>query len=182
MGGYVISGVVMSKRSKDSPYVITATIIIAATIFLWSTSALANGSKTKYGITVTECNFDYDEENYCADSRMKAFAKVMEERSANFAGNRVLYIYKGDYFYRLVSMDKTTKKVQPFYWAFAPSEQAVNSKGEKMEFTFAKHSSEFCYKGNIEAYRNSYHYDPEDYPEFCFDYDKNKNAFGWFKQ
>ena len=90
MGGYVISGVVMSKRSKDSPYVITATIIIAATIFLWSTSALANGSKTKYGITVTECNFDYDEENYCADSRMKAFAKVMEERSANFAGKKAI--------------------------------------------------------------------------------------------
>lgn len=103
----------MSKRDKDSPFYVT-TAMIAATILLWSTSASANDSKTKYGITVTECNFDYDEEDYCADKRMKAFAKVMEERAANFAGNRLLYIYKGNYFYRLVSIDKTTKKFNHF--------------------------------------------------------------------
>ena len=173
----------MSKYIKPFKASLLSGVFATIAITLLSTSAFAdNNSKTKYGITVTTCSFDYDEEDFCADGRMKAFAKVMKERPANFAGDRVLYLYKPSYSYRMVSIDKNKKTVTPFYWGFSEAEQSVNSKGEKLEFDFSKTSNEFCYKGDISAYRNAYSYDLEYYPKFCFDYDKTKNAFGWFKQ
>lgn len=113
---------------------------------------------------------------------MKAFAKVMKERPANFAGDRVLYIYKPEYSYRMVSMDKNKKTVTPLRWGFSEASRPINAKGEKMEFDFSKSSSEFCYKGDIDAYRDAYSYDPHYYPKFCFDYDKKTNSFDRFKQ
>ena len=158
--------------------------ILASVVMVLSTtvSAQDHNTKTKYGITVTTCEFDHDYERFCTDSHMKVFAKVMAERQANFAGDRLLYIYKTEYNYRMVSIDKNKKTVAPFYWGFSEAEQPVNKKGDKMAFNFNKNSNKFCYKGKIDAYRNTYDYDPEYYPEFCFDYDKKKNEFGWFKQ
>ncbi|MDN3398794.1 hypothetical protein QL919_08660 [Psychrobacter sp. APC 3426] len=159
--------------------------MLASVAVLFSTTAIAdNNSKTRYGITVTNCNFDHDDEDFCADGRMETFANVMKARKANFANDRLLYIYKpeGSNVYQMVSVDKNKKTVTPFYWSFGEATQSVNAKGEKIEFDFDKASNEFCFKGNIYAYRNAYDYDPKYHPEFCFDYDRSKNAFGWFKQ
>lgn len=162
----------------------TSAIAIVGVMQLSNAAWADDNAKTKYGITVTTCTFDYDDENFCADGRMQTFAKIMKVRQANFAKDRLLYIYKPkeSYGYRMVSIDKSKQTVTPFYWSFSEASQAVNSKGEKLVFDFDKATNEFCFKGNIGAYRNAYDYDPDNYPEFCFDYDKDKNAFGWFKQ
>lgn len=52
--------------------------------------------KTKYGVTVVECEceFDYEDEEFCTDSRLKSYAKVMKERKPNFDGNKIIYIFE----------------------------------------------------------------------------------------
>lgn len=135
-------------------------------------------AKTKYGITVDICQFDYDEEDFCSDKKMKKFAQIMKTRQPNFVSNKILYIYQTsnsvlslrDSSYRMVVIDKKKKTVRPFYWAFNPAEVAVNNKGEYLEFKFNKTEPKFCVKGDIEAYRNTYQYDPKYFPEFCFPY------------
>lgn len=58
----------MSEYIKYPKLNIVGAMITTIAITLLSTTAFAdNNSKTKYGITVTEYNFDYDEEDFCAD-------------------------------------------------------------------------------------------------------------------
>ena len=114
-------------------------------------SMAANGSKSKFGITVQTCQFDMDDDDFCSDAMMKKFAHVMQSRSANFVQNKLLYIYQGKYFYRMVVMNQQRKTVQPFRWGFKPAEQAVNAQGEKLVFEFDRQSPQFCVHGNIEA-------------------------------
>lgn len=169
----------MFQHVNSAKLYMTSFVIATAGIALFSTAASAyEDSKTKYGITVTECGFDYDDENFCADSRMKTFAKVMQERPANFAQDRLIYIYKANNLYRLVSMDKNKKIVTPLMWGFQAADKPVNNRGEKMEFIFNKNAEKFCYKGDVFAYRDAYGAD--DYPQFCFDYDKRTNSFSRF--
>lgn len=140
-------------------------------------SMAANGSKSKFGITVQTCQFDMDDDDFCSDAMMKKFAHVMQSRSANFVQNKLLYIYQGKYFYRMVVMDQQRKTVQPFRWGFKPAERAVNAQGEKLVFEFDRQSPQFCVYGNIEAYRDSYSY--EDGKPFCFAYTGTGNDAGF---
>ncbi|ULJ59538.1 hypothetical protein [Wielerella bovis] len=157
-------------------------------------SAQAVNSKSKFGITVTECQFDYDSENFCSDRRMRAFAKVMNERQPNFVNGLILYIYHSNHSvinglnssYRMVVIDKQKRTVSPFYWAFNAADVPVNGKGEYLEFKFNTQSNRFCFKGNIEAYRNAYLYaDMDNKQGFCFTYkgqSGNYAGFDWFEK
>lgn len=169
-------------------------IIVLLAISLLCTNTVVY-AKTKYGITVSQCSFDYDDENFCSDKNMKNFANVMKNRKPNFVQNKILYIYKSSNSvltdkhssYRMVVIDKNKKTAQPFYWGFNPADTAVNQKGERLEFVFNKTEPKFCVKANIEAYRNAYNYNPEHHPQFCFPYvgdnhEHNISAgFGWFE-
>lgn len=172
---------------SDQPILKINALLIATTAamtFSSVTSAASNNTKTKYGITVTTCGYDYDEENFCDNARMQTFAKVMQSRPANFNKDMLLYIYtvKGhNNPLRVVVMDKKNKTVTPLYWELRDADQAVNAKGDRKEITFTKASNEFCFKGDIMAYRNAYTYDREYNPEFCYDYDRKEKDFGWFK-
>lgn len=74
-------------------------------------------AKTKYGITVDICQFDYDKEDFCSDKKMKKFAHIMKTRQPNFVSNKILYIYQTsnsvlslrDSSYRMVVIDKEKK-------------------------------------------------------------------------
>lgn len=156
------------------------------------TPALA---KTKYGIRVKTCQFDYDDENFCSDKNMKQFAAAMKTREPNFVQGKILYTYKSANSvvngnrssYRLVVINKNKKTAEPFYWAFNPTEQSVNNKGEHLAIEFNKTTPKMCVKGDIEAYRNAYSYDTEYYPNgFCFPYvgntqDATSAGFAWFE-
>lgn len=162
-------------------------------ILLLPFSAQAAEGRQKFGITVSTCRFDHDDENFCSDRRMRAFAQVMNERPANFADGLLLYIYRSNQSvlnglhssYRMVVINKQKRTVEPFYWAFNPADEAVNRQGEHLEFQFDRQSKRFCVKGNIEAYRNTYLYaDMENKQGFCFPYQGKNGAyagFGWFE-
>ena len=144
------------------------TLMFAMCLLGFIQPSMAQERKSKFGITVSPCWFDMDEDNFCSDALMKKFAQIIHNRPANFVQNQLLYIYKGKYHYRMVVMDKQRKTVQPFRWGFAPAEQAVNDKGEKLVFQFDTQSPQFCVWGNIEAYRDSYSY--YNNQPFCFAY------------
>ena len=143
----------------------------------WAIPSMAQERKSKFGITVQKCQFDMDSDDFCSDMQMKKFADVMHSRSANFVQNKLLYIYQGKHFYRMVVMDKQKRTVQPFRWGFSPAEQAVNAQGDKLAFEFDRQSPQFCVSGNIEAYRDSYPY--EDGKPFCFTYTGTGSAAGF---
>lgn len=145
-------------------------------------SSISNAATTKYGVTVSECDFDYENEKFCTDSRLKSYAKVLKERKPNFNGNKIIYIFEtnesgfvGKKPYRLVVIDTKTKMVHPFGYALSEASDsygkpmAVNKKGDTINFDFNINSNRFCFSGNIDAYRMSREY--EQFTPFCFKYD-----------
>ena len=142
--------------------------------------SMAQERKSKFGITVSPCSFEMDDDNFCSDALMKKFAQIIHNRPANFVQNQLLYIYNSEnHYYRMVVMDKQRKTVQPFHWGFTPAEQAVNDKGEKLVFQFDTQSPQFCVQGNIEAYRDSYSY--YNNQPFCFAY-TGKGTYAGFER
>ncbi|MGP5338479.1 hypothetical protein [Psychrobacter maritimus] len=160
-------------------------LMFAASLVILGLSSTSNAApKTKYGVTVVECDFDYENEKFCTDSRLKSYAKVMKERKPNFDGNKVIYVFETNATgyvnkkpYRLVVIDPAKKKVMPFRYALSAASGsggkavAVNNRGDTMHYDFTLKSNRFCFSGDIDAYRNSYGY--QDGP-FCFKYDKTE--------
>lgn len=146
-------------------------------------------AKTKFGITVAECGFDYDQENFCSDANMQGFAKVMREQQPNFVNGLILHTYQSQHSvlngmnssWRLVVIDPKNKTATPFYWAFNPSEHVANSRGEHLAFDFNTTAPQLCVKGNIEAYRDAYEWDPTSQPKgFCFPYQGTAGNYAGF--
>ncbi|MDN3503772.1 hypothetical protein QL982_13610 [Psychrobacter sp. 5A.1] len=160
-------------------------LLLAASIIILGLSSTANAApKTKYGVTVVECDFDYEDEKFCTDSRLKSYATVMKERKPNFNGNQIIYIFETNATgyvnkkpYRLVVIDPAKKTVVPFRYSLSAAADdegkavVVNNKGDTIHYDFDLKSNRFCFSGNIDAYRNSYGY--QDGP-FCFKYDKTE--------
>ena len=158
-------------------------LLLAASIIILGLSSTANAApKTKYGVTVVECDFDYEDEKFCTDSRLKSYATVMKERKPNFNGNQIIYIFETNATgyvnkkpYRLVVIDPASKTVVPFSYSLSAATGSngkpmiVNKKGDTIDFDFSIKSNRFCFSGNIDAYRMSDSY--VDQP-FCFKYDK----------
>lgn len=135
----------------------------------------ANAEVSKYGITVNNCGFDYDDEDFCTDKRLKTFSQVLKKRKPNFDRDKIIYIFESSNLgYRLVIMNKKTKVVSPMRHALLNAMDSrgnlktVNSKGDNIEFDFNVNSNRFCFKGNIEAYKDSYGYESG---PFCYKYD-----------
>jgi hypothetical protein len=133
---------------------------------------------------VVECDFDYEDEKFCTDSRLKSYATVMKERKPNFNGNQIIYIFETNdtgYVnkkpYRLVVIDPAKKAVVPFGYSLSAAVDSngkpmiVNKKGDTIDFDFSIKSNRFCFSGDIDAYRMSDNY--VDQP-FCFKYDKSQ--------
>lgn len=160
-------------------------LMLAASLVILGLSSTANAApKTKYGVTVVECDFDYEDEKFCTDSRLKSYATVMKERKPNFNGNQIVYIFETNVTgyvnkkpYRLVVIDPAKKTVVPFRYSLSAATDdegkavVVNNKGDTIHYDFDLKSNRFCFSGNIDAYRNSYGY--QDGP-FCFKYDKTE--------
>ena len=158
-------------------------LLLAASMIILGLSSTANAApKTKYGVTVVECDFDYEDEKFCTDNRLKSYANVMKERKPNFNGNQIIYIFETNdtgYVnkkpYRLVVIDPVKKTVVPFGYSLSAATGSngkpiiVNKKGDTIDFDFSIKSNRFCFSGNIDAYRMSDSY--VDQP-FCFKYDK----------
>ncbi|MDO5769154.1 MAG: hypothetical protein Q4P13_06580 [Psychrobacter sp.] len=157
-------------------------LLLVTTIATLGFSAISNAAITKYGVTVSECDFDYENEKFCTDGRLKSYAKVLKNRKPNFDGNKIIYMfetnesgYTGKTPYRLVVIDTKTKMVYPFGYALSDATDyngkpiAVNKKGETINFDFNVNSNRFCFSGNIDAYRMSQSY--EQGKPFCFKYD-----------
>lgn len=161
-------------------------LALATSIMILGFSSHSYAAITKYGVTVSQCNFDYEEEKFCTDSRLKSYAKVMKERKPNFDGDKIIYIFEtnapgyrdsiGKKPYRLVVIDTTKKTVHPFTYSLSDARDpygkpiAVNGKAETIEFDFNVKSDRFCFSGNIDAYRLSQSYDSNQ--PFCFKYNK----------
>lgn len=158
-------------------------LMFAASLVVLGLSSTSNAApKTKYGVTVVECEFDYEDEEFCTDSRLKSYAKVIKERKPNFDGNKIIYVFETNATgyvnkkpYRLVVIDSAKKTVHPFGYSLSAAMDSygkpmtVNNKGDAIKFDFNINSDRFCFSGNIDAYRNSYGY--QDGP-FCFKYDR----------
>ena len=125
--------------------------------------------KTQFGITVKNCGFDYDPEDFCSAKNMRTFSKVMKERKPNFVDGLILYIYKSNTAittsgkdYRMVVIDPKEHTVDPFYYgclsayALDAYTDSTIKPMDKPEFIFNTNSNLFCVKGDITAYRNSY--------------------------
>ena len=50
-------------------------------------------------------------DNFCSDALMKKFAHVMHSRPANFMQNKLLYVYKSQYSYLMVVMERYNHSV-----------------------------------------------------------------------
>ena len=158
-------------------------LLLAASMIILGLSSTANAApKTKYGVTVVECDFDYEDEKFCTDSRLKSYATVMKERKPNFNGNQIIYIFETNVTgyvnkkpYRLVVIDPAKKTVVPFGYSLSAATGSngkpiiVNKKGDTIDFDFSIKSNRFCFSGDIDAYKMSDSY--VDQP-FCFKYDK----------
>ena len=143
-------------------------LMLAASLVILGLSSTSNAApKIKYGVTVIECDFDYEDEDFCTDSRLKSYAKVMKERKPNFDGSKIIYIFETNAtgymktLYRLVVIDPAKKKVMPFGYALSAATDdegnavAVNNKGDTIHYDFNLKSNRFCFSGNIDAYRMS---------------------------
>ena len=161
-------------------------LIFAASLVVLGLCSTSNAApKTKYGVTVIECEFDYEDEEFCTDSRLKSYAKVIKERKPNFDGNKIIYIFETNAkgymktLYRLVVIDPAKKKVMPFGYALSAATGsggkavAVNNKGDTMHYDFNLKSNRFCFSGDIDAYRMSSNYMNE---PFCFKCDKSEQG------
>lgn len=158
-------------------------LILAAFLFILGISSTSNAApKTKYGVTVVECDFDYEDEKFCTDSRLKSYATVIKERKPNFNGNQIIYIFETNVTgyvnkkpYRLVVIDPAKKTVVPFIYSLSNASDysgnalVVNNEGDTMHYDFNIKSNRFCFSGNIDAYRMSDKYVDE---PFCFKYNK----------
>ena len=146
-------------------------------------------AKTKFGITVPECGFDGDRENFCSDARMREFAQVMREQQPNFVNGLILHIYRSRHSvvsgmnssWRMVVIDPQKRTATPFYWAFNAASQPDGRPGARPAILFDTASPRFCVKGHIEAYRNAYEWDAATQPEgFCFPYLGETGNFAGF--
>lgn len=160
-----------------------------AVIFLstLAISSLSYAETSKYGVTVSQCNFDYDKVDFCTDSKMKAYAKALKTRKPNFDKDQILYIFEEDKslmdepqtydkkYYRMVVINPKNKTVVPATFGITEAKDydgkpiPVNTNGELLEFDFNVNSNKFCFKGNMNAYRRGSSYDNE---AFCFNYEK----------
>jgi len=160
-------------------------LLFAVSILVWGFPSISNAAITKYGVTVSECDFDYENEKFCTDDRLKSYANVLKTGEANFDGDKILYLFEtnetgfvGQKPYRLVVIDTSTKTVHPFGYALSPASDsygnpvAVNKAGAIVEFDFNIRSDRFCFSGNIDAYRMSDNY--EQGKPFCFKFDKTE--------
>ena len=141
--------------------------------------AYAAQQVSKYGMKVEICSFDYKDEDFCAEKRLKSYAKVLKTRKPNFDHDKIIYIFeavdKGNLknLYNMVVINKNTKSVSPFFYSLSDARnsygyyQVINAKGDTIEFDFNVNSDRFCFKGNIDAYRDSYGYEQG---PFCFKY------------
>ena len=158
-------------------------LLLAALMTIWGFPSISNAAITKYGVTVSECDFDYEDEKFCTDSRLKSYANKLKNSEPNFDGDKILYLFEtnetgfvGQKPYRLVVIDATTKTVHPFSYALSPASDfygnpvAVNKAGDIVEFDFNINSDRFCFSGNISAYRMSANY--EQGKPFCFKFNK----------
>ena len=162
-------------------------LMFAASLVILGLSFTSNAApKTKYGVTVVECEFDYEDEEFCTDSRLKSYAKVIKERKPNFDGNKIIYVFETNATgyvnkkpYRLVIIDPAKKTVVPFSYALSAATDgegkaiAVNNKGDTIHYDFNLKSNRFCFSGDIDAYRMSSGYMNE---PFCFKYDKSEQG------
>lgn len=158
-------------------------LLLAVSMIILGLSSTANAApKTKYGVTVVECDFDYEDEKFCTDSRLKSYVTVMKERKANFNGNQIIYIFETNATgyvnkkpYRLVVIDPASKTVVPFRYSLSAATASngkpmiVNKKGDTIDFDFSIKSNRFCFSGDIGGYRISGSYGGN---PFCFKYDK----------
>ena len=158
--------------------VATVGMLSISTIVYANDLQVDGDSKQKYGITFNGC-ISHPDEDYCSEERVVAFSKVMKERKANFAGDKLLYIYKSGYYYHMMVMDKNKKTVFPFNFTFTEADEPVNKKGELMEFIFDNNSNYFCYKGNMHSLMSTHPYIPnsKENSKFCFSYNKKKGEF-----
>ena len=152
-------------------------LILASALAIPLLVTNANAKVKKYGVTVDNCGFDYDDEDFCTDKRLKTYAQVLKTRKPNFDKDKILYIFQSsgpDMGYRIVLMDTKTKMVSPMMHSFSEASDSrgnlvkVNSKGDNLEFDFNVNSNKFCFKGNISAYRDAYDYESG---PFCYRYD-----------
>lgn len=160
-----------------------------AVIFLstLAISSLSYAETSKYGVTVSQCNFDYDNVDFCTDSKMKAYAKALITRKPNFDKDQILHIFEEDKslmdepepyiknYYRAVVINTKDKTVSPAGFGITEAKDydgnpiPVNNKGELLEYDFNLKSNKFCFKGNWNQYRRGASYDGEPY---CFIYEK----------
>lgn len=158
-------------------------LLFAISMVVWGFPSISNAAITKYGVTVSECDFDYENEKFCTDSRLQSYANELKNSEANFDGDKILYLFEtnetgfvGQKPYRLVVIDATTKTVYPFSYALSPASDsygnpvAVNKAGAIVEFDFNINSDRFCFSGNIDAYRMSANY--EQGKPFCFKFNE----------
>lgn len=148
-------------------------------------AAVPAQAKTQFGITVPVCSFDHDAENFCSQARMREFAKVMREQQPNFVNGLILHTYQSQHSvvnghqrsWRLVVVDPANKTATPFYWAFSSAGQP----DQAPELTFDTATPRLCVKGHIEAYRDSYEWDPASRPQgFCFPYQGAEGTYAGF--
>lgn len=67
-------------------------LLLAALMIIWGFPSISNAAITKYGVTVSECDFDY--EKFCTDSRLKSYANKLKNSEPNFDGDKVLYLFE----------------------------------------------------------------------------------------
>lgn len=161
-----------------------STMLLVAVVGM---SSLSHAGTSKHGVTVNQCEFDYDSVNFCTDDKMKAYAKALKDRKPNFDKDQILYIFEEDKslmdepqsydkkYYRMVVINPKNKTVMPAKFGMTEAKDydgtpiPVNDKDELLEYNFNIKSNKFCFKGNWNEYRRGASYDGEPY---CFIYEK----------
>lgn len=162
----------------------SSTVLLVTVVAM---SSLSHAGTSKHGITVNQCEFDYDNVDFCTDDKMKAYAKALKDRKPNFDKDKILYIFEEDKslmdepesyiknYYRAVVINTKDKTVSPAGFGITEAKDydgspiPVNNKGELLEYDFNVKSNKFCFKGNWNQYRRGTRYDGEPY---CFIYEK----------
>jgi len=162
----------------------SSTVLLVTVVAM---SSLSHAGTSKHGVTVNQCEFDYDSVNFCTDDKMKAYAKALKDRKPNFDKDKILYIFEEDKslmdepesyiknYYRAVVINTKDKTVSPAGFGITEAKDydgspiPVNNKGELLEYDFNIKSNKFCFKGNWNQYRRGASYDGEPY---CFIYEK----------
>lgn len=149
-------------------------ILLLAVASTLSVGVWANAS---YKAT-TECQFDYDDFNYCSKANIVKYKNALQTQKPNFSSKYILLNMGGKNYFQYVAIDSKNGLVFPLRDAISGFKNKQGGyNGKPPIINYSVNNTYLCVQGSLDAYRDAY-----DNVKICYsiqddEYSKYKKTF-----